>query len=499
MTHEVREWLRKTVGRRDVTIVAHDAARAEIQRLFDMGLHPKDIKCKWECSMVTTWELMDRAGDVSLKGLGYKYLPVENYWKGIDLTSFEAYSHQTGEYCGKDAWLGLFYWENLTQKYAEHYEVMRTAHELDMRMLLPTAYAMWKGIGVSFDNIHKARQLAQENIRQHEAYFNERGVKPTSTEQVIDYAEFIGLKLKTTDAKYLSALTDLTPEQMELIGRLQSFRQYNTVLTRYLNNEWLSKETIHSYMQVGKANTGRPAYSNPNISNIPEDLRFIIQSTHGNNGILGTWDRQGSEYRVAGYLTVHPKLCQAFMDGVDIHSFASELTGMARTPCKTLNFQYLYWGSAPATIELLRAEGIDNAQEIYYKYDREMNMIKQWQQRLIDRALAAGYIQSPTGRRGYRLRPTTIVNYPFQSWSSDLNKQTLLFFFDRMLEEGLSSHIWCEFYDGTEIDIVKEELPVIQEIANECYDTIPDIFNRGLHIPFPLEEKIHGRYWGDIK
>ena len=89
VTHEVRNWLRKTVGRREVTIVAHDAARAEIQRLFDMGLHPRDIRCKWECSMVTTWELMDRAGDVSLKGLGYKHLPVENYWRDIDLDSFD--------------------------------------------------------------------------------------------------------------------------------------------------------------------------------------------------------------------------------------------------------------------------------------------------------------------------------------------------------------------------------------------------------------------------
>ena len=124
-------------------------------------------------------------------------------------------------------------------------------------------------------------------------------------------------------------------------------------------------------------------------------------------------------------------------------------------------------------------------------------MIKQWQQRLIDKALSVGYIQSPTGRRGYRLRPTNIVNFPFQSWSSDLNKQTLLFFFDRMLQEGLSSHIWCEFYDGTEIDIVKEELPIIQQIASECYNVIPDILNRNLTIPFPLDEKLHGRYWGE--
>lgn len=497
ITHPVRQLLFSWVRDGNVTFVAHDAARAEIQRLFDLGLHPSDFKCKWVCTMVTSWELLKKAGDVSLKGLGYKHLPIENYWKDIDVKNLETYTHNCGEYCGKDAWLGLFYLHNLIAKYEEHYSVMQPAHTLDMRMLLPTAYAMWKGIGVSFENIHKARELAEQRIANHQSYFNTIGVRPTSRDEVIDYAKFLGLKIPTTDAKYLQALTDLPEEQKELIDHLLSYRQYNTALTRYLNDEWLSKEIVHSYIQIAKANTGRPAYGEPNIANIPEDLRFIIQSTHGEDGILGTWDRQGSEYRVAAYLTAHDKLCQAFIDGVDIHTFASNLTGVPRRPVKTLNFQYLYWGSEPATIALLEAEGVQNAKDVYIKYDQEMNMIRKWQQRLIDRAYGAGYIQSPTGRRGYRLKPTNIVNFPFQSWSSDLNKETLLFFFDRMLEEGMSSHIWCEFYDGTEIDIVKEELPMLQQIAGECYDMIPDIFNRDLHIPFPLDEKLHGRYWGE--
>ena len=65
-----------------------------------------------------------------------------------------------------------------------------------------------------------------------------------------------------------------------------------------------------------------------------------------------------------------------------------------------------------------------------------------------------------------------------------------------MREEGLESHIWCEFYDGTEIDAVTEEVPMIQQIASEVFQVLPDIFDYGIELAFPLEETIHGRYWG---
>ncbi len=287
------------------------------------------------------------------------------------------------------------------------------------------------------------------------------------------------------------------PEQQELVDALLQWRNYNTVLTRYLNDTWLRQDKIHSYMKVAYANTGRPSYSDPNIANIPKDLRFIIQSTH-EDGQLVTYDRQGSEYRVAAYLSGHTGLIKSFQEGRDIHTFASELTGAPRTPCKTLNFQYLYWGTPEATVQLLTNMGVENAKEVYIKYDKEMNLIRKWQEELVRKSQRKGYVESPSGRRGYRLRPTSIVNYPFQSYSSDLNKATLLHFFNNMQKRGLKSHIWCEFYDGTEIDVAPGELEEIREIAKDAFTTVIDINNTGINVPFPLEEELHGRFWGEM-
>ena len=60
----------------------------------------------------------------------------------------------------------------------------------------------------------------------------------------------------------------------------------------------------------------------------------------------------------------------------------------------------------------------------------------------------------------------------------------------------MESHIWCEFYDGTEIDVAPGELEMVQQIASEVFTTLPDILDYGISLPFPLDETIHGRYWG---
>lgn len=495
-----RAFLRRIVANPNVTIVGHDLARAEIQRLFDMGIH--DIRCKFEDSMTSTWEVMDKAGNVALKDLCYKHLPIENYWYDIDNESYKQFSPRLGEYCAKDAWASLYYMRELKREYAEEFKDMEYAHDLDMRMLLPTAYAMWKGIGLSGEHVQKRLVEARELVHEYEEYYKGLGINPSSTQQILSYVhKQFGVKLKSTDSKLLKAVRDTSNQDLQtFIDQLLEYRNYNTTITRYLTGDLVNTPDgiVHTYMQVAKANTGRPAYSNPNIANIPKPLRDIFQSTHGDKGTLVTYDRGQSEYRCIAYLSEHKGLIDAFTQGVDIHTYAANHVGIDRTPCKNLNFAYLYYAKDEMLKSLLREAGVkENMLDTkLHAFKDCMTSIREWQEDFIDYCYEIGYIPSPNGRRGHRLRPTTIVNYPVQSWSSDLNKETLLYFFNRMREEGLESHIWCEFYDGTEIDVAPGELPMIQQIASEVFTVLPDILNYGIELPFPLEETIHGRYWG---
>jgi DNA polymerase I-like protein with 3'-5' exonuclease and polymerase domains len=495
-----RDWLRRLVRRSDVTIVGHDLARAEIQRLFDMGIH--DIRCQFEDSMTSTWEVMDNAGNVALKDLCYKHTPMVNYWYNIGDEDYKQYNDKTGTYCAHDAWASLFYLDSLKSAYAEEFEDMAYAHELDMRMLLPTAYAMWKGIGLSGPNVQKRLVTARELIKEYDDYYKELGINPRSQADILSYMhkEF-GVKLASTDKKLLKAVAETVDRNAQVfIEQLLEYRDYNTTITRYLTGDLVNTPdgVVHGWHQVAKANTGRPAYSQPNIANIPKLLRDIFETTHGDKGTLLSYDRAQSEYRVVAYLSEHEELIRAFQEGVDIHSYAANEIGIDRGPCKNLNFAYLYFASDKKLEQMLREGGITGAaiDPALQKFKGCMTSIREWQEGFIKYCYDLGYIPSPYGRRGHRLRPTTIVNYPVQSWSADLNKETLLYFFHRMREEGLESHIWCEFYDGTEIDAVTEEIPVIQQIASEVFQVLPDYFDYGIEVPFPLEETIHGRYWG---
>lgn len=500
----MRDWLKRMAANPKVTFVGHDVARAEIQRLFDLGIH--DIKCGWEDTMTTTWELVDRAGNVSLKELCYQNLPIQKYWGNMydDLTQ---YNQVTAEGCANDAWASLWYLQEISDAYSEEMEQMEYAHSLDMRMLLPTAYAMWKGIGLSGEHVQKRMITARERVTELSNQLYDMGVaNPNAPASLLDFFHHTHrLKLKSTDSKLLQAVLEnehTTPEARDAIQTLLDYRVYNTVLTRYLVGELVNTPNgiVHTYMAVAKANTGRPSYSSPNIANIPADIRDIFESTHKDRGTLLTYDRGQSEYRCLAYLAQHKELIQSFMNGVDIHTYASEKVGIPRTPCKTLNFAYLYYAQDATLIAELRKNGVpeDELQTRLDKFKGAMLSVRDWQERFIRYCYRQkpAHVMSPNGRRGYRLRPTTIVNFPVQSWSSDLNKETLLYFFNEMRKQGMESHIWCEFYDGTEIDAVNEEIPAIQAISKEVFTVLPDIMELGIQLPFPLEEKIHGRYWG---
>jgi hypothetical protein len=455
--------------------------------------------------MTTTWELVDRVGNVSLKDLVYQNLPIENYWRNMydDLTT---YNEVTARGCAHDAWASLWYLDELRSTYSEEYADMEYAHNLDMRMLLPTAYAMWKGIGLSGENVQKRLVTARERVEELKGKLQDMGIaNPNAPASILDYFRYTHkLALNNTDSKLLTGVIEsgtLEPATREAIQTVLEYRNYNTVLTRYLVGELVNTPTgiVHTYMQVAKANTGRPAYSSPNIANIPGDIRDIFESTHKERGTLITYDRGQSEYRCLAYLAQHTELIQSFMDGVDIHTYAAEKVGIDRTPCKTLNFAYLYYAQDKTLIDVLLKNGVPG-NEVNQRLDnfkKAMLNVREWQEKFIRYCYKQKppHVMSPTGRRGYRLRPTTIVNFPIQSWSSDLNKETLLYFFNEMRSQGMESHIWCEFYDGTEIDAVNEEIPAIREIASKAFTVLPDILELGIQMPFPLEEKIHGRYW----
>lgn len=494
---------RKLLARHDITIYGHDLARAELRKMLEYGV--ESINCKFKDSMVMTWELVDRAGNVALKDIAYKKLNMEHYWKDIDSDSYLKYSKALGDYCAKDAWSSLYYVSCLEEDYAEELSAMQRTHDLDMRMLLPTAVMMHRGIGVDVENVHKHRMTIGKELPLLEQEIREQyNIEPSKVADIKQVCEFEFLtKLKNTQKEVLQAVIDETDNMglLRFLEKVLHYREMSTLYSRYLTGlPDLVDEAgvLHAYIQVSKTNTGRPAASSPNILNLPARVRNMFMSKFGEDGVLTTRDRSQSEYRCAAYLSNNKSLLQSYEDGVDMHTWAADITGIERTPAKTLNFGALYYARDAKLLSVLVDAGLtmSKAKTALRKYRNALSDFSAWQKKLIDTSKQQGYVESPYGRRGYRLKPTNIVNFPVQSWSADLNKESLIFFFEEMRTMGLASHVWLDFYDGIETDELKEESHVIDAIAQDCFSTLPDVFDRGITLDFPMDTKSHGKHWG---
>lgn len=500
MQFEHIQLLKRMCSDPSLTVFGHDLARAEIQRLIEFGVKPQN---KWKDSMVMMWEVRDGVGRVSLDHLAYNKLLIEKYW--WDDIDYSHYYPRLGTYCAKDAWVSLYLGESIEEEYTTELEAMREVHELDMALLYPMAMAMHKGIGLDTDKVAEHYKTIGERLAVVGPQLLDKwGCEATKAASILSVLQTrFNLRARSTKKDVLQALLDSTEsvELVQFLTEVLEFRELYTLYTRYLVGlPSLVQEDgrIHPYLQTAKTNTGRPASSSPNVLNLPESVRDMFTTIYGDDGELVSRDRSQSEYRCAVYLSGHEELIQSYMDGVDMHSWAAELVGIDRRPAKTLNFGALYYAKDAKLMAVLIDAGLTSgrARTALKKYRTILSAFTEWQEQLIQESQAQGYVVAPDGGRGYRLKPTNIVNYPVQRWSATLNKKTLMYFFNEFQTQGLESHIWLDYYDSVETDQIKGERKIIDEIAESCFQELPDILNRGIKIPFPMETKYHGSHWG---
>lgn len=129
-----------------------------------------------------------------------------------------------------------------------------------------------------------------------------------------------------------------------------------------------------TFKQVG-TKTGRASCSQPNIQNIPSDdksgIRRAFLVPKGKVRLLLDFGQM--ELRVLAFCAGEPSMIQAFIDGMDIHSFTSmelfhSIEKKWRRPSKVINFGLAYQMSAIGVMESLNStanpeEGADYVTE----------------------------------------------------------------------------------------------------------------------------------------
>ena len=479
---------------KSMTIVGHNIAE-DVRRVIDkFGTR---IRCQFIDTLLLKRELVFNLRQGGLKYFAERYLLLENYWKEITVEDFDSPSPKLLKYTGGDAWATLCLYNKFKQDFKNEWNHMEAARAIDMDMILPVAYMVHGGIKIDKKKLKK--QLTSLRLKENKLlseFETTHKINPASPAQVLQLLKKRKHKIKSTGIDALSKLNDA------VVDKLIEYRKLSKLTTTYLNKLGdMSDENdlIHCNLHLANTITGRMSSSNPNMQNIPPDVRPIFASVFGKDGNLVTVDASQSELRCLAYLSGSKYLIDAYNEGTDMHTLVSQLAGISRKNAKVLNFAFVYGSSEFGLKNQLVKAGVDmsKADDVVKSFISTMDKlgIREYQQKLLDKAKKLNYIYSPYGRVGTRLNPTQVVNFPIQSFSADLNKMRIIYVFNRLREEKLVSRIWLEFHDAMELDIYTPEQNTVYKIVEELDLTIPDVLNKGIEIQLPLDVKENGVNW----
>ena len=493
LDNRVKDVLQKAFQDRTMTIVGHNITADCRKMIKYIG---NNIKCKFIDTLILKRELDYNHKQNGLKHLADRYLLLEPYWDGITVDDFHKPSPKLLKYTAGDAWATLLLWSKFYEDHTDKWEHMNVSREIDMEMILPVSYMIEGGIKLDLDKLNKQRKILKAKEIELLSHFETKyKLNPSSPLQVLT-------ELQKKHKVKSSGVEVLTKLNTDFGNRVLEYRKVKKLLTTYIDKiPEMSDENniIHCDLHLGGTVTGRMSSSKPNMQNIPPSVREIFKSVFDDDGVLITVDASQSELRCLAYLSGSPYLIESYNNGIDMHTLVSDLAQIDRKNAKVLNFAYVYGSSEGGLIAQLIMSGVPKreAGSVVKKFMNTMAKlgINKYQRELLDKAKKLGYTYSPYGRVGTRLNPTQVVNFPIQSFSADLNKERIIYMFNKFKENKLVSRIWMEFHDAMELDVYKPELDTVRELLDTIDTRIPDVLGKGINLTLPLDVKEHGPNW----
>jgi DNA polymerase-1 len=213
----------------------------------------------------------------------------------------------------------------------------------------------------------------------------------------------------STDVESLEAIRGEHPV-IPLILELRQLSKikgtYTDSLVRYVGPDG----RIHpTFLQTGTS-TGRISCVDPNLQNIPakteigrEIRRAFVPSHEG--WVLISADYSQIDLRMLAHLSGDRNLCQAFLDGEDIHLHTaaqvfdvpeSAVTPEMRKRAKTINFGIIY-GISPFGLSRQLGVSAEEARKYIARYMERFPGIREYHDRIVAAAERDGYVRTILG------------------------------------------------------------------------------------------------------
>jgi DNA polymerase I len=453
--------------------------------------------------------LLDEGAGTStaLKQMVWRYFPeYGGYEEGIDMANIAALNRdRLFLYNATDALLTMRLHNILSQEL----EVEGMAYVMDtvvlpainplsemeaigLKLDLPALEAERKKLETEMDSA-LAQVLAFDTVKKVEGF---RITAPGDLRKL--FYEVLGKTPKEKTPKGQDALTadDLErfdreglPEAQAILSYKRSQKIISTYITNYINGSDQDGFLFPSYY-MNVARSGRLSSGNPNIQNVPPDIRRVFISRFEDQGLLLQADFKQIEVRVIAVESDDKRLLDIFREGKDPYlAVASQILGIPedkvardqRQAAKVVVLGMLY-GMSPKTLAERERMPVEKATFFYNGFFNTFNGVKRWQAAQKRKADAGEKIVSKLGRRrdismffeDERVRRA--YNFPIQSAASDLNLFSIGLVWELMRKENLKSVLIATVHDSLLVDAYAPELPVIRDIIGRVVEFIPQVF-----------------------
>lgn len=328
-----------------------------------------------------------------------------------------------------------------------------------------------------------------------------------------------GKKTKTGYSTAADVLDKLAPEY-PFVAKILEYRQLAKLKSTYADGlaAYIAPDgRIHTTFHQTVTATGRLSSTEPNLQNIPIRMelgRLIRKVFLPKEGfVFMDADYSQIELRVLAHMSGDETLIQAYKEAQDIHRITAsqvfhipfeEVTDLQRRNAKAVNFGIVYGISSfglSQDLSISRKEAQDYIEQYFATYPG----VKAFLDRLVADAKKDGYVSSMFGR----IRPVpelhsgnfmqrsfgerVAMNSPIQGTAADIIKIAMNRVHDRLLAEGLRSHLILQVHDELLIEAAQEETEAVARILDEE-------MHRAADLSVALEIDMHtGADWYEAK
>jgi DNA polymerase I-like protein with 3'-5' exonuclease and polymerase domains len=407
--------------------------------------------------------------------------------------------------------------------------------DFEMRLTRPMFRMKQRGLPISLERVNAFLDSQEETLAEAKATLSEI-LGPINFNSSVQLMKALSMRFNSCplpEDKRLHARLTFPNTQADTLGELshwpgevgmiaRALLEYRHVAKRkgMYGPEWQAAKAewhgdhhrLHGNIWQNGTNTGRMSSSDPNLQQIPKDMRFCFGGRPGY--VLGKTDYSAIEVRVAAVMAPDDKMIAAFGAGRDIHKVVAsagfgveydEVTKEQRQIAKAMSFTLLFGGSVERFRDYAAHNGspIDAAaaNDAFTRFMERFSGIdgfRSWAAAKVAKYERSGKplpIVYPSGLKrnlvDAELRPTVLLNNLVQGTAGVGLKAALI----KMEEAGIADHLCAVVHDEIVYEATPDEMPELQAEVERC---MIDGMHWALrhHDPIPIAvESTYGETW----